>query len=67
VVASPAVFFGPTSKPAGGHILAHLSTNRIFLRKGKKNMRIAKIIDSPYLPESECVFLITDKGIEDTV
>ncbi len=65
VVASPDTFFGPPDKPAGGHILAHLSTNRVFIRKSKKNLRIAKIIDSPYLPESECVFLISEKGIED--
>lgn len=65
VVASPAMFFGPSNKPAGGHILAHLSTNRIFLRKSKKTRRIAKVIDSSYLPEAECVFIISDKGIED--
>ena len=65
VVASPDTFFGPPDKPAGGHIVAHLSTNRVFIRKGKKNLRIAKVIDSPYLPESECVFVVTEKGIED--
>jgi DNA repair protein RadA len=66
VVASPDAFFGPPTKPAGGHILAHLSTNRVFLRKGKKNIRIARIIDSPDLPQSECLFLITSKGVEDS-
>jgi len=65
VVASPAIFFGPSNKPAGGHIMAHLSTNRVFLRKSKKTLRIAKVIDSSYLPEAECVFMISDKGIED--
>jgi DNA repair protein RadA len=65
VVASPDAFFGPPTKPAGGHILAHLSTNRVFLRKGRKSTRIARIIDSPYLPEGECVFKITEKGVED--
>jgi DNA repair protein RadA len=65
VVASPAMFFGPSNKPAGGHIIAHLSTNRVFLRKSKKTRRIAKVIDSSYLPEAECVFIISDKGIED--
>lgn len=65
VVASPDVFFGPPDRPAGGHILAHLSTNRVFLRKGKRSTRIARIIDSPYLPEGECVFQITTKGVED--
>ncbi len=65
VVASPDAFFGPPSKPAGGHVLAHLSTNRVFLRRGRKYTRIARIIDSPYLPEGECVFQITEKGVED--
>jgi DNA repair protein RadA len=65
VVASPDAFFGPPNKPAGGHILAHLSTNRVFLRKGKRYTRIARIIDSPYLPEGECIFKITAKGVED--
>ncbi len=65
VVASPDTLFGPPDKPAGGHIIAHLSTNRVFIRKSKKNLRIAKIIDSPYLPESECIFAISERGIED--
>ncbi|MGH0146646.1 UNVERIFIED_CONTAM: hypothetical protein FKN15_022636 [Acipenser sinensis] len=34
-------------KPIGGHILAHASTTRISLRKGRGEMRIAKIYDSP--------------------
>ena len=46
-------------------MLAHLSTNRIFLRKSKRDTRIAKIIDSPYLPEDECVFIINECGISD--
>jgi DNA repair protein RadA len=65
VVASPDAFFGPPNKPAGGHVLAHLSTTRLFLRRGRKYTRIARVIDSPYLPEGECVFQITEKGIED--
>ena len=65
VVASPDAFFGPPNKPAGGHVLAHLSTNRVFLRRGRKYTRIARVIDSPYLPEGECVFQITEKGVED--
>ena len=65
VVASPDAFFGPSNKPAGGHIVAHLSTNRVFLRKSKKNLRIARVIDSPYLPDSECVFIVSGSGIED--
>lgn len=65
VLAVPDAFFGPAMRPAGGHVLAHLSTNRLFLRKGKGNVRIARIIDSPYLPEGECFFLINECGIGD--
>lgn len=65
VLATPDVFFGPTMKPAGGHVLAHLSTNRLLIRKGKRDVRIARLIDSPYLPEGECVFAINECGIGD--
>jgi DNA repair protein RadA len=65
VVAAPDVFFGPTTRPAGGHIIAHMSTNRVFLRKSKKELRIARLIDSPYLAEAECIFSINEHGIED--
>ena len=57
--------FGPTMKPVGGHILAHASATRIYLRKGKGDQRVAKICDSPEMPESEATFVITDGGIED--
>lgn len=65
VMAKPDVFFGDPTAPIGGHILAHASTYRIYLRKGKGEKRIARIVDSPNLPEREVVFAITDKGIED--
>ena len=65
VQANPAVFFGDPNRPAGGHIMAHACTHRIYIRRSKANTRLAKIIDSPYLPESEAHFRITEKGIED--
>lgn len=65
VIAQPDVFFGPTQKPAGGHVLAHTCTYRVFLRKSRGNTRVAKIFDSPYLPEMERVFTITERGVED--
>ncbi|KAM3074244.1 Meiotic recombination protein dmc1, variant 2 [Clarireedia jacksonii] len=34
-------------KPAGGHVLAHASTTRLLLRKGRGEERVAKVIDSP--------------------
>ncbi|XP_063623812.1 meiotic recombination protein DMC1/LIM15 homolog [Cydia splendana] len=52
-------------KPIGGNILAHASTTRISLRKGRGENRIAKIYDSPDLPESEATFAITSGGVSD--
>lgn len=34
-------------KPVGGHILAHASTTRLLLRKGRGEERVAKVVDSP--------------------
>ena len=65
VMADPSVLFGDPTRPVGGHVLAHLSTYRIYLRKGKEGRRIARMIDAPNLPEAETVFLITDEGIKD--
>ncbi|UCC34090.1 MAG: DNA repair and recombination protein RadA [Candidatus Bathyarchaeota archaeon] len=65
VQANPAQFFGDPNRPAGGHVMAHACTHRVYLRKGSKGTRLAKIIDSPYLPENSTRFRITEKGIED--
>lgn len=58
-------FQADPKKPIGGHILAHASTTRISLRKGRGEVRIAKIYDSPDQPESEASFAITSGGIAD--
>lgn len=52
-------------KPIGGNILAHASTTRLSLKKGKGNKRIAKIYDSPDLEENEVTYIITNGGIDD--
>jgi len=52
-------------KAVGGHVVAHASTTRIMFRKGRDNERIAKIIDSPNMPEAEARFLITERGVAD--
>jgi len=44
---------GDMKKPIGGNIMAHASTTRLYLRKGRGENRIVKIYDSPCLPESE--------------
>lgn len=65
VMSSPGVVFGDSTVPTGGNIIGHSSTFRIYLRKSKANRRIARIIDSPCLPEGEILFIITENGIED--
>ena len=65
VIASPDMMFGPTEKPAGGHVVAHMCGYRIWIRRASGGKRRAMVIDSPKLPESECEFLITDQGIID--
>ncbi len=52
-------------KPIGGHIMAHASQTRLYLRKGVKDNRVCKVYDSPCLPESEAIYAITDAGIND--
>ncbi|KAK7113075.1 meiotic recombination protein DMC1/LIM15 homolog [Littorina saxatilis] len=58
-------FQADPKKPIGGHILAHASTTRVMLRKGRAENRIAKIYDSPDLPENEATFAISGGGIVD--
>eukprot|EP01027_Heterolobosea_sp_BB2_P011104 GEZU01016193.1.p1 GENE.GEZU01016193.1~~GEZU01016193.1.p1 ORF type:complete len:350 (+),score=111.68 GEZU01016193.1:158-1207(+) len=60
-----AMFVADAKKPIGGHILAHASTTRLYLRKGRAEQRVCKIYDSPSLPESEAVFQISEQGIID--
>lgn len=59
------MFGGDQKKPIGGHVLAHASTTRLYLRKGRGESRICKIYDSPCLPESEATFAIYPDGIGD--
>ncbi len=65
VMARPDAFFGPAMQAVGGNVLAHASTYRLFFRKSKGNKRIARLIDSPDLPEAETVFALTERGIDD--
>jgi len=65
VMARPDILFGDPTAPIGGHVLAHNATYRLYLRKGKGEKRIARLVDSPNLPEAECVFAVTQKGVVD--
>lgn len=64
VMAQPDVFFLKGVQPVGGHIIGHTSHTRVYLRKGKENIRIARLIVSPFLPEGEAPIRITERGIE---
>lgn len=65
VMAKPDTFFGDPTEAIGGHILAHASTVRLYLRRGKKGTRVAKLVDSPNLPDGEIVFSVAEEGIKD--
>jgi len=65
VMARPDQMFGDPTAAIGGHILGHASTFRVYLRKSKQTKRIARLVDSPNLPDGEAVFNVSDKGIED--
>ncbi len=65
VMARPDVLFGDPTAPVGGNVLGHMSTYRIYLRRGKGGTRIARLVDAPDLPEGECVFKITEQGLKD--
>ncbi|MCU0798431.1 MAG: DNA repair and recombination protein RadA [Candidatus Thermoplasmatota archaeon] len=65
VSSKPDAFFGDPTRAIGGHVLAHSSTFRVYLRKSKGNRRIARLIDSPNLPEGEAVFSIMEEGIRE--
>jgi len=65
VMSRPDVFFGDPTVAIGGHIVGHASTFRIYLRKGKKGSRVAKLIDSPDKPEGECSFYVETSGLKD--
>ncbi|KAB5552452.1 hypothetical protein DKX38_009763 [Salix brachista] len=60
-----AIFAGPQTKPIGGNIMAHASTTRLALRKGRGEERICKVISSPCLAEAEARFQISTEGVTD--
>ena len=65
VTARPDVLFGDPTGPIGGNIVGHTATFRVYLRKSKPPHRIARLVDSPNLPEGEAVFSVTSEGIRD--
>jgi len=66
VMSKPDQFFANAIEPVGGHIVSHTSHTRVFLRRTASGpVRICRLISSPYLPEGERIFKITEEGIKD--
>ena len=65
VMSKPDAMWGDPTKPIGGHVLAHASTFRLYLRKAKGGRRIARLVDSPNLPDGECVYQVCEEGLRD--
>ena len=64
VTADPAaMYFGPTIKPAGGHVMSHAATYRLYIRKGRERKRIIRVVDAPNSPTNETVVYLTSAGI----
>ncbi len=66
VMAKPDQFFATAVEAVGGHIVSHSSHTRVFLRRTVSGpVRICRLVSSPYLPEGERIFKITEEGIKD--
>lgn len=65
VMANPAQLFGDPTTAIGGNIVGHASTYRLYLRRAKQGSRVAKLIDSPSLPDGEAVYYVTNYGVKD--
>jgi len=65
VMSRPDVLFGDPTDAIGGNVVKHASKTRIYLRKSSGTKRIAKLVDSPGLPDGEVAYNITERGVED--
>jgi DNA repair protein RadA len=65
VMSDPAQMFGDPTKAIGGNIVGHACTYRMYLRRGKKDSRVCKLIDSPDLPDDATLFMIEKDGLRD--
>ena len=64
VQSQPDTFFGDPTRPAGGHVIAHACTYRVYLKKSAQE-RIATMVDSPCHPYGNVRFQVTEKGVVD--
>lgn len=64
IQSSPDAIFGDAFRATGGHVVAHTSTYRVYLKRSGKN-RIARMVDSPYHREREVLFRLSEHGVSD--
>jgi len=65
VQSDPGSFFGNPEKAIGGNIVAHNASTRLYVRRGQKGSRVAKLIDSPNLPDADCNYFVTQEGLKE--
>lgn len=61
----PGEMFGDSVRPAGGNVLGHNSSFRVYLQDRKSKGWAAKLTDSPGLPQREVYFDINESGVTD--
>jgi DNA repair protein RadA len=56
-----------TARPAGGHILEHPCSYRIYLKQHNRDRRLARVVDSPFhfADYNEASFVISKRGVSD--
>ena len=59
------MFVADPKKAVGGHVLAHASTVRLSVRKGKGQQRLMKVVQAPNLAEGEASYAIAAGGVTD--
>jgi len=65
VMANPDAIVGDSTVPVGGHVLSHKVQTRLYLREVRERQRVARLMDSSYLPPGQIAFFITPAGIRD--
>ncbi len=65
ISSNPGVMYGNPDQAIGGNIVSHNCGEIIYVRRGKAGARVAKLVDSSSLPETECEYKISEKGIEE--
>ncbi len=65
VMSRPDILFGDPTAPIGGNVVGHATKTRLYLRKSRETKRVAKLVDSPNLPDGEAIYRVTENGLED--